>query len=399
MPVLSPLTMVAMSLDRLPPASTFTDALRELVEAESPSADRRAVARAQLALAGIAQPLVGVAPSWAGPADQPAAVTWHRGRPDDPARVLLLGHVDTVWPRGTLKTKPFTVADGRVSGPGVFDMKAGLVAGLHVLNALDPHVPVSFMVTADEEVGSGASRELILEEAARAQAVLVLEGAGPGGALKSARKGWSVYHLRLQGVAAHAGLEPGEGRNSLVRLASLVRQVTALDGGAAGRTVNPTMASAGTTVNTIPDVAELTVDVRTDRATDQQEVERAIQGLVGTDQSGVEVLVSGGINRPPMERATALPLLDRVRRLEPRRFGAMEDVAVGGISDANLTAAAGVPTLDGLGAVGGGAHADDEWVDLEATLERVPLVADLIQDLVRQPLRSVPSGATARRRR
>ena len=275
--VLSPSTMVPMSADRLPTTATFTQALRELVETESPSADREAVSRAQLTLAGIAEPLVGVAPSWAGPADQPAAIAWHHGRPDDPARVLLLGHVDTVWPRGTVKTKPFTVTDGRAFGPGVFDMKAGLVAGLHVLDALDPDVPVSFMVTADEEVGSEASRDIILEEAARAQAVLVLEGAGPGGALKSARKGWSVYQLRLQGVAAHAGLEPGKGRNSLVRLASLVGQLAALDGQAGGRTVNPTTASAGTTVNTIPETAELTVDVRTDDAADQQEVERAIR--------------------------------------------------------------------------------------------------------------------------
>ena len=301
--------------------------------------------------------------------------------------MLLLGHVDTVWPRGTIKTRPFSVTDGRASGPGVFDMKAGLVAGLHVLSAIDGDLPVSLMVTADEEIGSWASRDLILEEAARAQAVLVLEGAGPDGALKSARKGWSTYQLRLKGVAAHAGLEPHKGRNALVRLASLVGELTALDGAVAGRTVNPTKASAGTTTNTIPDVAELSVDVRTEDPADQQVVERAIRGLAGSDESGVEVRVGGGINRPPMERSTALPLLERIRRLEAAtRCGAGEDVAVGGISDANLTAAAGIPTLDGLGAVGGGAHAGDEWVDLEATIRRVELITALIDDLVREPL-------------
>ena len=387
-----------MTVESIPPTSVFADALRELVNVESPSDDREAVARAHHRLADIGQSLLGVAPSWAGQDDHAAALTWHRGGPEDPARVLLLGHVDTVWPRGTIETRPFDVRDGLAYGPGVFDMKAGLVAGLHVLDALDPEMPVSFMVTADEEIGSWASRELIFEEAARAQAVLVLEGAGLDGALKSARKGWSVYQLQLRGVAAHAGLEPHKGRNALIRLASLVGELSALNHQVAGRTVTPTTASAGTTVNTVPALAELSVDVRTEDAVDQQEVDRLIGVLAGTDQSGVEVRVSGGVNRPPMERAAALPLLDRIRRMETPGSAPVADIAVGGISDANLTAAAGIPTLDGLGAVGGGAHADDEWVDLDATIQRVPLIVGLIRDLVRNPLDvSLREAASMRR--
>jgi glutamate carboxypeptidase len=375
-----------MLLESTPSTSAFAEALSHLVSVESPSEDHEAVRRAQVTLAEVGESLLGEPPSWTEPDDGPAALTWHRGRPEDPARVLVLGHVDTVWPCGTTRTRPFDVRNGRAYGPGVFDMKAGLVVGLFALRETDPELPVSLMVTGDEEIGSWTSRELILEEAARTQAVLVLEGAGPDGALKSARKGWSVYKLHLRGVAAHAGLEPHKGRNALIRLASLIGELTALDGQVAGRTVTPTTASAGTTVNTVPAMAELSVDVRTRDLADQQEINCRIGALAGTDRSGVEVEVSGGVNRPPMEREAALPLLDRLSRLATANAPLLPDIAVGGISDANLTAAAGVPTLDGLGAVGGGAHADDEWVDLEATQRRIPLVADLIRDLVREPL-------------
>jgi len=387
-----------MLCEPTPSASEFAEALHQLTDVESPSKDADAVRRAQVKLAEIGDSLLGERPSWTESPEGPAVLTWHRGRPDDPARVLVLGHVDTVWPRGTTRTRPFDVREGHAYGPGVFDMKAGLIVGLYSLRAIDPELPVTLMVTGDEEIGSWTSRELILAAAARAQAVLVLEGAGPAGALKSARKGWSVYHLGLRGVAAHAGLEPHEGRNALVRLASLVEELTALDGQVAGRTVTPTTASAGTTVNTIPATAELSVDVRTVDVADQQEVHRRISALSGTDRSGVEVEVSGGINRPPMQREAALPLLDRLSHLGPSDALLPPDIAVGGISDANLTAAAGVPTLDGLGAVGGGAHAVDEWVDLEATQRRIPLVADLIRDLVREPLETSESEAAMMRR-
>ena len=395
---LSAVRMAGVPSSAPPTPTDFTDALRMLVEAESPSDVPEALQRAQHVLADLGESVVGTTPARTGTDDETVALTWHLGDHDDPARVLLLGHVDTVWPCGTITTRPFEVRGGRAYGPGVFDMKAGLVAGLQVLAGLERDLPVSLMVTADEEVGSWASRDAILEEAGRAQAVLVLEGAGPGGAVKSARKGWSVYQLQLRGVAAHAGLEPHRGRNALVRLAGLVGELSSLDGQAPGRTVTPTRASAGTTVNTVPDAAELHVDVRTADPTDQQHVDRLVSGLAGTDESGVEVLVRGGINRPPMQRAAAAPLLERLHRLGDPESPRLPDAAVGGISDANLTAAAGIPTLDGLGAVGGGAHADDEWVDLAATAQRVPLIESLIRELVRHPLEASPTGGPSMRR-
>ncbi len=375
---------------------SFETALADLVAVESPSDEPRAVEEALDVLAGTVRAAAGDEATWTSTPDGPPVLAWHRGDPDDPRRVLLLGHADTVWPIGTLAERAFAVDDsGRAYGPGVFDMKAGLVIGVFTLAALDRSWPVSLVVTGDEEIGSPGSREAIAEHASRCQASLVLEGAGPDGALKSRRKGRSVYTFRLRGLAAHAGLEPERGRNALVRLASLVHQVAALSDPGAGRSVTPTRASAGRTVNTVPDTAELSLDVRVASAADQEGVDRRLHGLAGTDDSGVEVSLSGGIDRPPMEAAATAALLDRVATLDAA--GALPvppHVAVGGISDANLTAAAGVPTLDGLGAVGGGAHADHEWVDLDATRRRVDLVTSLVATLVAEPL---PSSRTSRR--
>jgi glutamate carboxypeptidase len=364
----------------------FVDALRELVAAESPSAEPAAVDACAARLADIGHELTGLRPEWIRLGDAPSALAWRFGEPDDARRVLLLGHADTVWPLGTLAGWPITDTDERMSGPGVFDMKAGLLVALFALARIGADAPVTFLVTGDEEVGSAGSRPLIEAEARKAQAVLVLEGAGPGGTLKSARKGWSIYRVQLRGKAAHAGLEPDKGRNALVCLASLVQEAAALGRPANGLTVTPTLAQAGTTVNTVPAQAEFSLDVRASTVAEQRTVDAAIRRLGAADRSGVRVEVDGGVNRPPMEPAAAGSL--------PRRAEACAErlglpypgaVAVGGVSDANLTAALGVPTLDGLGAVGGGAHAAGEWVDIPATVERIDLLAALIADLVEHP--------------
>lgn len=376
-----------MRHDSYPTTTEFAASLATLVEAESPSNDRVAVEAAQRVLAEVGGDLLGVPASWEAEPDGPPALAWRTGEPGDPARVLLLGHVDTVFALGTVAQRPFDLRDERVTGPGVFDMKAGLLMALHAMNALGADHPVTLLVTGDEEIGSWGSRHLIAAEAGLSQAVLVLEGAGPGGALKSSRKGWSVYHLGLHGRSAHAGLEPKKGRNALLGLASAIRQVDALNDPSVGRTVTPTTAAAGTTVNTVPDRAELSVDVRVETTDDQAAVDRALRDLAGTDEHGVELRVSGGVDRPPMPRTAALALLDRIGRLRlARSAGAPGDVAVGGISDANLTADLGVPTVDGLGAVGGEPHTELEWIDLDATVDRVALVAALVHDLVTDPL-------------
>lgn len=364
----------------------FVATLRPLVEAESPSSDVDAVAQCAGVLARLGTEITGNAPQTVPCAGGPEAVRWRSGPATASGRVLLLGHCDTVWPRGTVGQRPFTVSQDVARGPGVFDMKAGLLVGLYALARLAPDVPATLLVTGDEEIGSPTSWSLIEEEARAAQAVLVLEGAAGGGALKHARKGWSIYTLRLRGRAAHAGLEPEAGRNALVRLAGLVTDLTRLNAPDAGVTVTPTLARAGETVNTVPDRAEVTVDARTPSADAQQRLHSEIGGLAGT-HDGVRVLVEGGINRPPMERDTATPLLARVADVAAvAGQEAPTSTAVGGISDANITAALGVPTLDGLGAVGGGPHAEHEWVDLAATAARSELLAALVTDLANRPL-------------
>lgn len=364
----------------------FADALRALVEAESPSADIGAVEECGDLLAAMGERITGARAERVALGGGPSALVWRSGPANAPGRVLLLGHRDTVWPLGTAAARPFRVDDGRALGPGAFDMKAGLLVGLHALAEVGPQVPVTFLVTGDEEVGSAASRELIEQEARAVQAVLVLEGAADGGAFKRARKGWSIYTLQCRGRAAHAGLEPQKGRNALIRMAELVAESVLLNAPDLGLTVTPTMASSGRTVNTVPDHAELHLDVRAGTAADQSRVDSRIRTFAG-EANGVDVLVEGGPNRPPMEEGAATALLARAaEHAEALGWQPPESAAVGGISDANLCAALGVPTLDGLGAVGGGPHAAHEWVDIAATRRRVPLIAALVIGLAERPL-------------
>lgn len=367
----------------------FVDAVRALVEAESPSSEPATVEQAQRVLVDLGRRLLDAEPEWYRSNGGPSSVAWHLGDADDPRRVLLLGHIDTVWPLNTVQRRPFTEVDDRLTGPGVFDMKAGLVLGLQTLAELDEEVPVTFLVTGDEEVGSGASRGTIESVALDCQACLVLEGAAAGGAVKSARRGWSFYTVEFEGRAAHAGLEPEKGVNVLPALADVVFGLRALNRPRAGITATPTQVHAGTTVNTVPGHGELTIDVRCDTGEQQTEVDKAIHGLADDAASGVQISVRGGVNRPPMPKQSAEALLQRLALVQRGRgVEPPDDVAVGGISDANLTAALGVPTLDGLGAVGGGAHADHEWVDLTSTRDRVPMLALLIDNLVSSPLKT-----------
>jgi glutamate carboxypeptidase len=375
------------SKGRLIPLQKFIDALRALVSVDSPSSESAALREAQRVLAEVGHEIVGAKPRPHDGVAGPGSLSWQRGDPDDPRRVLLLGHVDTVWPLGTVADRPFSVEDGRARGPGVFDMKAGLVIGLQVVAALGDDVPVTLLVTGDEEVGSAASKAVIESAARSSQACLVLEGAGPDGAVKSARKGWSFYTLEFEGRAAHAGLEPEMGISVLPAVAEMIPRIIELGSPSSGVLVNPTTVHAGTTVNTIPAHGELAVDVRCSTAKQQSAVERAMHDLARHADGDVRIAIHGGINRPPMPNAGARPLLDRLGSVQSGRQRSMPHaVAVGGISDANLTAALGVPTLDGLGAVGGGAHAVHEWVDLEQTRERVPMVAALVHDLIDSPL-------------
>lgn len=367
----------------------LTDAER-LIRHESPSDDPVAIrASADLvtevvtqrfAAAGIATPAERIE------VDGCPHLRWRLG--GGPRRVLILGHHDTVWPLGTLDSHPYTITDGVMRGPGCFDMVVGLAQAVHAIAALaETHGAqavdgVTLLITGDEEIGSLTSRELIESEAAGCDAVLVLEASGPGGALKTARKGVSLYGVTAIGKAAHAGLEPEKGVNAAIEIAHQIPLIASLADPSRGTTVTPTRLAADTTVNTVPARARVDVDVRATTADEQRRVDQEMRSLTAR-LSGAQIEVSGGINRPVMERATAADLYARAVGLAPAAgVEGLDETAVGGASDGNFTAGIGVPTLDGLGAVGGGAHATDEHVLVEHIAPRTALVALLVRDVL-----------------
>ncbi|MFF3767424.1 M20 family metallopeptidase [Streptomyces sp. NPDC001922] len=343
--------------------------LRTLVEVESPSRDLDALRASAEAVAAVIESRLGgravLVESEAGP-----HVHWSAG--GDPT-VLILGHHDTVFPLGTLERRPFTVRDGRATGPGVFDMLGGLVQGVHGLATLEDRSGVEILVTADEEVGSRSSRALIEERALACGAVLVLEGAADGGPLKTGRKGCGTFQVSITGRASHAGLEPAAGVNALVEAAHQVLDIAALGRPDIGTTVTPTVASAGTLDNVVPAEATVIVDVRVETADERERIEAAFAALA-PHLDDARIVVQGAIGRPPMPESASAGLFAVAERLLP----GIEGTAVGGGSDGNFTAALGVPTLDGLGAVGGGAHADHEYLLIDAMAERAGLVAALV---------------------
>ncbi|SEM29925.1 M20/M25/M40 family metallo-hydrolase [Streptacidiphilus jiangxiensis] len=348
----------------------------ELVGTESPTADKAAVSTCAKVVADLGTRLTGTAPEWLDAAGRPH-LRWRFGAGD---RVLLLGHYDTVWPLGSLATHPGEVVDGRLTGPGCFDMKGGLVQLFHALSLLDDLDGVSVLVTGDEETGAPSSRELIEAEARRTRAVLVLE-ASEEGALKTARKGISSYDLRIAGRAAHAGLEPHRGVNATTELAHQVLALAALADPASGTTVTPTVAASGTTQNTVPAAARLQLDVRVETLAEQARVDAAVRGLKPV-LAGTSIELHGGPDRAPLQAGASTGLFLQARRLYSELgLGELRGVAVGGGSDGNFTAGVGTPTLDGLGAVGGGAHADDEHVLVAEMPRRAALVAALVAEL------------------
>lgn len=352
--------------------------LEALVAVESPSASDLATRAAADALDDLLLDHLGSRATWIG--GQRGHLLWSgRGQ----TRVLLLGHVDTVWPLGTVARWPFTVTDGRASGPGSFDMKAGLVQGVHALAGLEDLDGVAFLATTDEEVGSPTSRELIEQTARGCAAVLVLEPAAPGGALKTRRKGVSNYELVVHGRAAHAGLEPEKGANAAIELAHQVGALTAVENPHLGTTVTPTLLSAGTTSNTVPALARVAVDVRAFEPAEQQRVDQALRALAAR-VPGCTLELRGGINRPPLAAASSATLFARAAQLAADLgLPPLEAVHVGGGSDGNFTAGLGVPTLDGLGAVGDGAHAEGEHALVTSMAPRSRLVGALVWDLLR----------------
>jgi glutamate carboxypeptidase len=357
------------------------DELARLVAVESPSADPAATAACAEVVADLGVRSTGAQPERLVVAGR-THLRWRFG--NGAPRVVLLGHLDTVWPAGTLARWPLTVRDGRATGPGVVDMKAGLVQLFSALSTLDSLDGLAVVITSDEEIGSVSSRELVEQTAAGAVAALVLEPSAAG-ALKTARKGTASFVLRVTGRASHAGLAPDQGINAGVELAHQILAIAALGDAGRGTTVTPTVASIGTTSNTVPAGAELRVDVRAFEPAELDRVAAAMRALRPV-LPGAQLTVEAGPSRPPMPASASADLFALAGNLAGELgLGPLRGEPVGGGSDGNLTAGIGVPTLDGLGAVGGNPHAEGEWVDLAAMPQRAALVAALVRDLLAMP--------------
>jgi glutamate carboxypeptidase len=348
-------------------------ALEALVKLESPTEDL-AACRDVVDLANeIATRVLGT----------PAQIKEVHGRPvfwwgaDNPD-VVVLAHLDTVWPKGSF-TPLWKVEGNKATGPGIFDMKAGFIQALFAMRGLTGSV--ALVATTDEETGSATSKEFIKQISEKAKAVLVLE-ATLNGKVKTGRKGTAMYQVKVHGKASHAGLEPEKGVNATVEIAHAITAVAALENKEHGTTVVPTMVRAGNTTNTVPDLAVLDIDIRSYSMDDLKRVDSAIRNLKPVN-SETRYEITGGFNRPPLETSSTMALYERAEKVA-KELGMppLGHASVGGASDGNFAAAAGAQVLDGLGAVGDGAHAAHEWVDISTLEVRSNLLHALIKDIL-----------------
>jgi len=377
-----------LSIDRLHYFESHLDPLvqtiREFVELESPSDSKPATDRMGACLAQMfaqlgGRPLVHRAVEYGDnlQIDFPGS---SNAKP-----VLLLGHFDTVYPLGTLPAMPCRIDNGRLYGPGVLDMKAGIALMLFVLEALQtwhkqlPR-PVTVFLVSDEEVGSYSSRKITEDLARKSAAVLVLEpAAGLRGAVKTARKGVGEYILSVKGIAAHAGLDPGKGHSAILELARQIAVISTLNDLKSGISVNPGVIRGGTRTNVIAAEAAAEIDVRIKSAKQAASLDRNLRALKPFDKR-CKLAIEGGINRLPMERKPGVvALYKKAKAIAKRISWKLDEAAVGGGSDGNFTAGIGIPTLDGLGAVGEGAHAIHEHIVISELPRRALLLAGLIE--------------------
>jgi glutamate carboxypeptidase len=357
--------------------------LEELVRQESPSEDRQSVNAAMTLVAGWSQALG--ARTRRHTQTQFGDVLELRFGPPNSRRkpVLLLGHLDTVWPLGTFHEMPWRVGEGRYWGPGVLDMKAGIVMALSALSALHElrlDRPVTLLLNSDEEVGSPVSRWITERLALESAAVLVLEPA-QGLAYKTSRKGVGQYNVQVTGVGAHSGVDFERGHSAILELAKLVQTISGFTNLERKLTVNCGVIAGGTRSNVVPSNASTEVDVRIAKASDAAYIEKLFNSLKVSDRN-CKLTITGGINRPPMERtAGTIALFKKARAIASELGFVLEEAATGGGSDGNFTAALGVPTLDGMGAVGEGAHAAHESVVIEHLVPRTALLAAMIASI------------------
>ncbi len=370
-----------------PRAAAMTGLLGQFVCAESPSLDKAAVDRfGKIVAAEWRRRGARVTLLRRSERGDHVRAEWNPAGTRARGQILILGHLDTVYGMGTLARTPFRLARGRAFGPGAFDMKGGLVIALFAVDALTaagrkPEKRIVFLWTSDEEIGSGTSRAVIEREARRSEAVVVLEPAsGPAGCVKTGRKGVGEIEIIVTGRAAHAGLNPEAGVNAIEEIALQIARISRWDEPRRGITVNAGMIEGGTRANVIPEKARVVVDVRAERAGDMRALERRFHALRPILR-GAKLQIRGGFNRPPMERKTSAALYARARALAKEMGVTLGEAYVGGGSDGNFTAALGVPTLDGLGAVGESAHSPDENILIRALPERAALLAGLLATL------------------
>jgi glutamate carboxypeptidase len=310
-------------------------------------------------------------------------VVWPPAEEKRTGQLLVLGHYDTVYPTGTLSRMPFRVSGGKAYGPGTFDMKAGIVQALFAFEVLQElKVPVTknvvFLWTSDEEIGSESSRSLIEEEAKRSDAVFVLEPSlGPRGLLKTSRKGVGQAELVVQGRASHAGLAPEAGINAIHEIAAQIARIEKWNNLRRGVTVNADIVEGGTRANVIAEHAKAILDLRAWRFSDMRALEKKLHSLKPVHR-GAKLKITGGFERPPMEHKYGAALFARAKALSKQMGFPVGEAAAGGGSDGNFTAALGIPTLDGMGAVGDGAHSTHEHVLIKAMPQRAALLAALL---------------------
>lgn len=352
-------------------------AIEALVKCESPSEDIDACRSVVTLASDIATRVLG----------KPAQIKEIEGRPvfwwgSEQPKVLILAHLDTVWPIGSFSPL-WSIEGDVVRGPGVFDMKAGFIQALYALKDLNPgdEQNVALVATTDEEIGSHKSIALIKDLSASADAVLVLE-ASLDGKVKTGRKGTAMYQISVHGKAAHAGLEPEKGINATTEIAHVILALASLENSEFGTTVVPTLLHSGTTINTVPDLAVLEIDARSFSQEDLIRVDKAIHQITSKN-SGARIEVSGGLHRPPLEPSSTAALYEIAEKVAAKiGMAPLGCAEVGGASDGNFAAATGARVLDGLGAVGGGAHAATEWVSLSSIEERSAFLHAFIKELL-----------------
>jgi glutamate carboxypeptidase len=354
--------------------TALTD-IQRLVECESPTEDLAACNQVIDLAVEIANNLLKTLATKINEGGRPV-FWWGTKNP----KILLLCHLDTVWPKGSFQPTWKIEAD-TATGPGVFDMKAGFVQALYAISQVSgAQENVALVATTDEETGSATSKALIERLAKTVQAVLVFE-ASLDGKVKTGRKGTSMYQVSVIGKAAHAGLEPEKGINATTELAKLVMQISALENPEFGTTVVPTVMQSGTTTNTVPALAKLDIDVRSFTMAELNRIDKSIKGL---SSQVAKVEVTGGINRPPLEISSTKELYEKLEKVaKDLGLAPIGHASVGGASDGNLAAAAGAKVLDGLGAVGIGAHAPGESIKISTVEERIKLIASFINELLK----------------